>query len=110
MKIVIDIPEEFENHFNSDRFEDSLARVASDIESFGFVLAGRYEQETITMLRKTLKNATLLPKGHGRLIDADKIGLTNFECFMCGGDYKEGLKMLIHKIETAPTIIKADKE
>lgn len=73
MKIVIDIPEEFENHFNSDRFEDSLARVASDIESFGFVLAGRYEQETITMLRKALKNAIPLPKGHGDLIDRKEI-------------------------------------
>lgn len=70
MQIVIDIPKEFEEHFNSDRFEDSLARVASDIESFGFQLSGRYEKETITMLRKAIKKGTPLPEHHGRLIDA----------------------------------------
>lgn len=31
MQIVIDIPKEFENHFNSDKFEDSLQRVRFDI-------------------------------------------------------------------------------
>jgi len=39
-----------------------------------------------------------------RLIDADKLGLTDFEIIMCGGDYKEALKMLIEKIENAPTV------
>jgi hypothetical protein len=34
--------------------------VASDIESFGFQLAGRYEQETITMIRKAFEQATPL--------------------------------------------------
>ena len=72
MQIVIDIPKEFEEHFSQDRFEDSLARVSSDIESFGFNLAGRYEQETITMLRKAIKEATVLPEPHGDLIDANK--------------------------------------
>ena len=28
-----------------------------------------------------------------RLIDADEIGLTDFEIVMCNGDYKEALKM-----------------
>lgn len=39
-----------------------------------------------------------------RLIDADKIGLTDFEIIMCNGDYKEALKMLLNKIDNAPTI------
>ena len=39
-----------------------------------------------------------------RLIDADIIGLSDFEIFLCGGSYREALKMLINKIETAPTI------
>ena len=72
MQIVIDIPKEFEEEFNRDKFEDSLSRVASDIESFGFQLAGRYEQETIRMLREAIKSSTPLPKHHGRLIDADE--------------------------------------
>lgn len=73
MEIVIKIPKEFEEHFKSDRFEDSLARVASDIESFGFQLAGRYEKETITMLREAFKNCTPLPKGHGRIVDINEL-------------------------------------
>lgn len=36
-------------------------------------------------------------------IDRDDIGLTNLEIFMCNGDYKAGLKMLLDKIEKAPT-------
>lgn len=39
-----------------------------------------------------------------RLIDADLLGLTDMEIIMCDGDYKEALKMLIDKIEHAPTI------
>lgn len=67
MKVVIDIPKEFESHFEFDRFADSLARVASDIEALGFKMSGRYERETITMIRKAFENATLLPNGHGDL-------------------------------------------
>ena len=39
-----------------------------------------------------------------RLIDADKIGLTDLEILMCNGDYKEALKMLIDKVEKAETV------
>lgn len=39
-----------------------------------------------------------------RPIDADLLGLTDMEIIMCDGDYKEALKMLIDKIEHAPTI------
>lgn len=39
-----------------------------------------------------------------RPIDADALGLTDMEIIMCDGDYKEALKILIDKIEHAPTI------
>lgn len=39
-----------------------------------------------------------------RPIDADLLGLTDMEIIMCDGNYKEALKMLIDKIEHAPTI------
>lgn len=39
-----------------------------------------------------------------RLINADLLGLTDMEIIMCNGDYKKALKMLIDKIEHAPTI------
>lgn len=47
---------------------------------------------------------------HGDLIERKAICLTNFEIAMCGGDYKEGMKMLLGKTESAPTIIPADGE
>ena len=48
---------------------------------------------------------------HGRVIDADKIGLTNFEIILCqkGNPYKNALEMLLKKIENAPTIIPAEE-
>lgn len=101
MQILIDIPTEFEEHFKSDRFEDSLARIASDIESFGFYLAGRYEKETITMLRKAFKNGVPLPKGHGRLIDADRYRKDMW-------DSKEF--NFFATLDMQPTIIDADEE
>lgn len=39
-----------------------------------------------------------------RLIDADKLGLTDLEIVMCAGDYREALKMILEKIEKAPTV------
>ena len=44
-----------------------------------------------------------------KLIDADNIGLTNFEIILCqeGNPYKNALEMLLKKIENAPTIIEA---
>ena len=104
MKIVIDIPKEFKEHFKEDRFEDSLARVASDIESFG-LLAGRYEQETIIMLRQAIKNVTPLPKGHGRLIDADELKKHKYH-----DNNRCENAVAVAQIDWADTIIEADKE
>lgn len=39
-----------------------------------------------------------------RLIDADEIGLTDFEIVMCERSYENALGMLIYKISSAPTI------
>lgn len=43
-----------------------------------------------------------------RLIDADEIGLTDFEIVMCNGDYKEALKMLLYKISNQPAAYDID--
>ena len=53
MKITIDIPKEFEEHFNSDRFKDSLLRLCCDANC----LAGNYETETAIMLINALAYA-----------------------------------------------------
>lgn len=64
MKIELEIPKEFEEHFKQDKFKDSLKRIMADIEHFqhssknGYWLcAGRYEYETIEMLQKALEDS-----------------------------------------------------
>lgn len=64
MKLLIDIPKEFEQHFQADRFDDSLHRLSTDAH----LLAGLYEQETALMLSEAFKNAVPVPP-HGDLID-----------------------------------------
>ena len=51
-----------------------------------------------------IKDGTPLPKGHGRLIDADEIQFENTE-FDTYGDYC----IAFDAIDDAPTIIEADK-
>lgn len=54
MTISIEIPKEFEEHFNMDRFHNSLERVRVDIECARLsysTMSGLYEIELIKMLR-----------------------------------------------------------
>ena len=44
-----------------------------------------------------------------RLIDADKIGFTDFEIIMCQGDYREAFKMLLDKINNQAIVFDVDK-
>ena len=107
MELLIKIPKEFEQHFKQDAFGDSLHRLSADAH----LLAGNYEQETAAMLIESFKNAIHVQR-HGRLIDADNIGLTNFEIILCqeGNPYKNALEMILKKIENAPTVIQASEE
>lgn len=77
MKIVIDIPKEFEEHFNNDRFEDILEKIKFSIfdgtSTDLFYPYSNYQVETMDMLIKALKESTPLPKGHGDLIDREKL-------------------------------------
>lgn len=107
MEIVIKIPKEFEEHFNSDRFEDSLQRVRFDIHRSIIgnkkVLSGKYEIETLDMLTEAFLNGTALPKEHGTLVDRSEVIKSLF-------DYKKGKKTLGQCIEDVQTIIEFDKE
>lgn len=62
MKVTIDIPKEFEEHFSNDRFKDSLERIITDvtdeIES-DFSISGKYEIELCEMLIKAFENAEI---------------------------------------------------
>ena len=61
MRIEIEIPKEFEEHFKQDKFKDSFERIMADIkhslENGDCLCAGRYEYETIEMLEKALENS-----------------------------------------------------
>ena len=82
MQIVIDIPEE-------------VYKSIQDNDYCGISNADMYN---------AVKNGTPLPKGHGRLIDADDIALID-EQFYVSSDYY----VAESAIDDAPTIIEADK-
>ena len=82
MQIVIDIPKEMYETIKDGTYCGSL-----------------YEE---------LKNGILLPKGHGRLIDADALKEETYTMTEWNGDVHQ----IIYKasLDDAPTIIEADKE
>ena len=65
MRIEIEIPNEFEEHFKKDKFKESLERIMADmkhsLENEDCLCAGRYEYETIEMLEKAFENSKMLP-------------------------------------------------
>lgn len=89
MQIVIEIPEELKNKIDNAN-EDNYRTYIWWFE---------------TTLYCAIKNGTPLPKGHGRLIDADEIQFENTE-FETYGDYC----IAFDAIDEAPTIIEADTE
>ena len=64
MKLLIEIPKEFEEHFNNDKFEDSLERIRVDIkvnlENETTQLSGNYEMELAEMLKDTMSKAEVI--------------------------------------------------
>ena len=63
MTISIEIPKEFEEHFNMDRFKDSLERVRVDIECAMIsypTMSGLYEFELIKILRDAMTKAEVI--------------------------------------------------
>ena len=61
MRIEIEIPKEFEEHFKQDKFKDSLERIMADIkhslENGDCLCSGRYEYETIEMLERAFEDS-----------------------------------------------------
>lgn len=60
MKILIDIPKEFEVDYNTDRFAEFFHRCLADMGT----CCGNYEQETVEMMEKAFTKS--------RLYDPDK--------------------------------------
>ena len=114
MQIVIDIPEEFEEHFNSDRFEDSLQRVRFDIHKTIIakkkVLSRKNEIEILDMLTDAFLSSVSLPKGHGRLSDMDELVKNIVKEYGVNSIHElpQDIKMFYDKfINSAPTILDA---
>lgn len=72
MKVEIEIPKEFEDHFVCDHFRDSLMRLNLDAHE----LAGNYEQEMAKMLVKAFEDAKVLSEEKMQAV-ADKIPYIN---------------------------------
>jgi len=99
MKIVIDIPEEVYNSIKSN--EEIIKYITKD---------GRGSNQLQGSL--AIINGTILPEGHGRLIDADELikqleATANIEWNMQVGSSK-GLIDAIDIVDDIPTIIEAD--
>lgn len=86
MQIVIDIPEEVKHNVNA----------------YGLSLCPRDKEQLIN----AIKNGTPLPKGHGRLIDADDV--KSYFSDREGDDFTAF--HFYDAVESAPTVIDADKE
>ena len=59
MKLLIEIPKEFEEHFNMDKFKDSLERIGIGVDDPESMLVSRYDYELIEMLRDAFIKAEI---------------------------------------------------
>ena len=66
MQLLIELPKEFEEHFDFDKFQDSFMRICGDIneirkshskEGPSLGLSGKYEHELVDVLKKSFLNA-----------------------------------------------------
>lgn len=105
MQIVIDIPDKI---YGLLKYFEKAMGLADKKEE---------DDDVKTALIRAVVNGTPLPKGHGRLIDADKLKV-ELECGIRAGNYEEGYEKYAHinnmddcvdAIIYADTIIKADK-
>ena len=85
MQIVIDIPEVF---------YEALRKTYE-------IISGQRSGKTLmSVIYNAVAQGIPLPKGHGRLIDADALNRKDVNC----------ANVPMNFIDTAPTIIEADKE
>lgn len=55
MKVIIDIPKDFEGDYIADKFKDFFSRVVADIDYKG--MCGRYEKEIAEMFLKAFDDS-----------------------------------------------------
>lgn len=89
VKLTIELPEEFEEHFQTDKFKDSLHRVEADLRQWFYdpcQLSGNYEIELIEQLGRSFSKAELIDERPARLVRAYKVLVT---IQFADGDYSE---------------------
>lgn len=104
MRVVLNIPKEYESHFLADRFEDCLNRLSADAH----LLAGNYEQETAAMLIEAFHKAIPI-QDNRRLIAAKRIEFELCESTM-PKRYREFCRRVINSERLTPTVIPEDME
>ena len=110
MRIEIEIPKKFEEHFNQDKFKDSLERIMADIKyslENGDYLCCKYEYETIEMLEKAFEDSRQAYDVDKVVEELNKLDVKAIKRYKGGtfGDY-EGTDYYIKKSE-AIEIVKA---
>lgn len=97
IELVIKIPEKTYKHILSMQF---------------YIPGLRSDKSLLEEILKAIRTGVSLPKGHGRLIDADKLVPDCREDFEYYDDDEHNVftAVGIAQIECADTIIKADKE
>lgn len=105
MKIVIDIPEE------TKEFIDNTSFVDYETNIFDPTLIITDKKKTITILDMldAIRNCTPLPKGHGKLINADDVK-ANHKRWTGYLDDDMITRLNIAVDKHIPTIIEADEE
>lgn len=89
MKLTIELPKEFEEHFLKDKFLDSLSRVEADLKfrkKDAYLLSGLYELELITQLKHSFSKAEVVDERPLRPVRAYKVLVT---IQFADGDYSE---------------------
>lgn len=94
MRIIIDIPKEFEEHFKQDNFEDTLHRLCADAH----LIAGNYEKETAVMLIQTFKESIPVDRIVEQLEYAKEMPLTD-----CGISYNRAIDLAINLVKEGGT-------
>lgn len=81
-----------------------VIKIPEEIYKASQIIDVKYE-DVIQIPLEVIKNGISLPKGHGRLVDADTIYLID-EDFLCQSDYV----VAECAVDNAPTIIEEYKE
>ena len=88
MKLIIDIPKEFETDYNGNKFKDFFSRVLCDIDKG--VLCGNYEKETAEMFLKAFDESVPMANIVEKLEELKKppfIDTPYHTGFVCGVNY-----------------------